>query len=253
MTQFFAISESVSEIGKVYQHNEDALYTDDKLGVWLVADGMGGHSNGAVASQLAVSTISAEIGRGLNHIEAILSAHENIAEQVEIQADKKAMGTTVVSAQIKRSGFNIAWVGDSRAYLYDGEFRQLTIDHSYVQDMVFRGVLTAEEAATNEHRNLINRSLGMTSAKLRVDNLTLFPNKPGILFLCSDGVSDFLTESELLALFSADASLKQMSEKIRAAVMETEAADNFSFIMINYELSLFNRLVNKFLSLWSKV
>jgi len=111
-------SLSVSHIGKVRTHNEDALYFDDEQGVWLVADGMGGHASGEVASAMAIEVISSAVNNKDALDNAITSAHQKILQQGTEQPEQKGMGTTIVAATVRKTGFDIAWVGDSRIYLH---------------------------------------------------------------------------------------------------------------------------------------
>ena len=243
-------SVSISQVGKIREHNEDAIFTDDGNGLWIVADGMGGHACGEVASQLAITTLVKQLKQKTSLSVAIEHAHQTILKQEENHPEQQGMGTTLVAAQLTSTGFNIGWAGDSRAYCFNGvgkhnQLKQITMDHSFVQDMVFREVLTPEEASVHPKNNLINRSLGMTDKKFKADIIQLKPVKKGCLLLCSDGVSDYISHTELEAIFKATDILTDKADAITKAVLNTEAADNFSFVLLEFEVGGLAKLRNK--------
>jgi len=239
-------SITVSHTGHVREHNEDALYADDHQGIWLVADGMGGHASGEVASQLAVKSIIEAINEGQPLTEAIKQSHLAILNQAEQKPEQKGMGTTIVAAQQLKTSFKIAWVGDSRAYLINNQLQQITTDHSFVQDMVFREILTSEEAEKHPQKNLINRSLGMEGRPCKVDYKTIYPTASGALLLVTDGVSDFLSHEQIQSLFKPAQSQAETSQQLTQAILKTEAADNFSFVIIDFKLGWREKWQNKF-------
>ena len=242
----------MSETGHVRLNNEDAILADDTRGLWLVADGVGGHAAGEVASQLAIDTVAAEIDKGSALIPAIEQAQQTILTDVKQHPERKGMGTTLVAVKQRRRGFELAWVGDSRVYQWQeggqwhgSEFTPLSVDHSYVQDMVLRGVLTEEEAQLHPQRNLVRQALGMELARVKVDSRCLYPSRAGGLLLCSDGVSDMLSRSQLADILTQDISLQDKVEALRQAVLSTDASDNFSAIVISYEPGVTHRLTNR--------
>ena len=240
----------VSQNGKVRQHNEDAVFVDDQSGLWLVADGMGGHACGEVASALAAESVSKSVAKGEGLGDAIKQAHLAIVEQAKSNTEQQGMGTTIVVAQSLKTGFKIAWVGDSRAYLFNGKpgtgkLRQISTDHTFVQDMVCREVLTAEEAINHPQGNLINRSLGMTEGRFKVDTIKVKPETLGYLLLCSDGVSDYISYQQLQTSFEQAKTLEDIADAISEAVLDTDAADNFSFVIIAFELNKLTKWRNR--------
>ena len=238
-------SAALSAVGKVREHNEDAYHADDASGLWVIADGMGGHACGEVASQLAVSVIAEAVAAGVTLEGAISQAHQRILSQGEENAEQSGMGTTAVAVQRVKSGFSVAWSGDSRAYIYDGQLQQITMDHTFVQDMVYREVLTLEEADGHPKRNLLNCSLGMQNGRFRVGVERILPNQSGYIMLCSDGVSDYVLREKLQQIFAGAQSLEQLSGNIKEAVMASEAADNFTFILLQYSVSRFMGFINR--------
>ena len=238
-------SIALSCVGKVREHNEDSTYLDDN-GLWLVADGMGGHASGEVASNIAVSTIPNRIQANEPLTDAIMFAHQAILQQGQQNAEQSGMGTTLVAAQLTANGFKLAWVGDSRIYCFDRKLTQLTVDHTFVQDMVYREVLTLAEAQNHANSNLINRCLGIENNRFKVDSKKIFPLRDGYLFLCSDGVSDYLSAIELTKIFKNAKSLQGIADAIKEGVLATEAGDNFSFIVLKYKLSFWTKVKNCF-------
>ena len=239
-------SIAVSQVGKVREHNEDSLHVDDTNGLWLVADGMGGHASGEVASDIAVTVIPDKIKAKGTLSEAITFAHQTILLQGQQHPEQKGMGTTIVAAQSLTNGFNIAWVGDSRIYCFDNKLKQLTIDHTFVQDMIYREVLTPEEAENHPNSNLINRCMGMENKRFSVDSKKILPKHDGYLLLCSDGVSDYVSASELALIFKKNKSLQNIASSLENAVLNSDAADNFSFIILKYKASFLLKLLNCF-------
>ena len=201
-----------TDIGRVRERNEDrgtyvipddtTLYAD-KGALFVVADGMGGHAMGDVASDLAVRTVQSAYYRGdASDIAAALAGavrEAHAAIQREAPPDVM-MGSTCVAAVIKGDTAYVANVGDSRAYLVrDGQIRQISRDHSLVAELVRAGLLTEEQARTHEQRNLIYRSLG-SSGEVEVDLFTEPVREGDTLVLCSDGLCGLVDDDELRAI-----------------------------------------------------
>lgn len=246
-------SYTLSHCGNIRKHNEDAIYSNDETGVWLLADGMGGHACGEVASHLAVTSVAEALQKKLNIKGAFNFAHQEIIDQGIENPSQHGMGTTLVAVQRQRSSFKVSWVGDSRVYHFDNKLHQLTTDHTFVQDMVYRQVLSSEEADIHPQRNLLVRSLGMLKGHFNIDSLIFRPKaSSGILLLCSDGVSDYLSKTDIEILISTIQKPELLSEAIKKAVLATEAGDNLSVVVIAYKLSTWQSITNWFIALLSK-
>jgi serine/threonine protein phosphatase PrpC len=233
-----------SHVGKVRAHNEDAYRVDGTQGLYLVADGMGGHAAGEEASQLAVATVPAEVANGQPLPTAIQAAHHAILKQADSNPEQKGMGTTIAAVQHRGLVLNLAWVGDSRIYCYrNQQLQQLSIDHSFVQDMVLRGALTEEEARNHPNSSLIRQALGKQDLlDVKVDTLSLPLDHCGIVMLCSDGVSDMLNEAVMAEIFTRHQNdLEALSQAIEQAVMVTAASDNFTTVLLGYRPSVLKR------------
>ena len=215
--------KSATHIGKVRDHNEDShvvLGGDQSPpsidALLVVADGMGGHAAGEVASQMTVDRIvdilNNQADRFLalegNEFGVFLSTMLGEVNQVVWQAgqepDKRGMGTTCTLAVIRSDQLFIAQVGDSRAYLLRrGELHQVTTDHSWVEDAVSQGILTREQARVHPNRNVITRAIGLSS-KVDVDISTMDLQKDDLLLLCSDGLNSMITDEKILQILKAN-------------------------------------------------
>ncbi|MDH5738072.1 MAG: protein phosphatase 2C domain-containing protein, partial [Gammaproteobacteria bacterium] len=149
-----------TNVGHVRKNNEDTFVCDAGQSLWLVADGMGGLGLGEVASAISAYTVTQLIRKGHGIYQAIESAHQEIKEFSQAEGFDTNMGTTLVLLKSKGSLYNIFWVGDSRAYLFDQALRQITVDHSLVQLLVDQGKLTPDEATRDPRKNAVTRALG---------------------------------------------------------------------------------------------
>ena len=215
--------------------NEDTYYGDSELGLWLVADGMGGHEYGEVASALAREAIVREVRDGTPLVQAILIADEEIIRASRRRNDTLPMGTTVVAARVQSPRFEVAWVGDSRAYLWrDGRLAQLSQDHSYVQDLIAQGSLTPEQARSHPHRNVVTQALGVTDpAHLNVSTMAgeLLPGMQ--LLLCSDGLTEEVDDRHIAeAMGHQDCSAQECVDILVAAALDGGGSDNITAVLV---------------------
>lgn len=225
----------LSHVGLRRELNEDTYYGDALLGLWLVADGMGGHDSGEVASALARDTIVREVraGRGLE--EAIRQADEEILRQSRRRQQGMPMGTTVIATRVQASGrFEIAWVGDSRAYLWDGRLRQVSSDHSYVQELIDRGKLTPEQARSHPQRNVVTKALGVSEpGRLEIETVA-GELRPGMqILLCSDGLTEDVDDASIArVLAQKDISAQEGVDHLVAAALEGGGSDNITALLL---------------------
>jgi protein phosphatase len=213
------VATAKTDVGRKRKENEDWFCLDPTLGLYVVADGMGGHAAGEVASRLAVKTIHEWMKKYLNGADAAIAGPPPVpapteakflirsiqaANQVIFDAAKQfgeyaGMGTTVVAALIYRDNVVLANVGDSRIYLInDGRIAQVSRDHSFVQHQVDCGLLSAVEAHQSQYRHMITRALGLHDT-VDVDLSERRAQAGDTLLLCSDGLSDLLDDDEILA------------------------------------------------------
>ncbi|MEQ7415208.1 PP2C family serine/threonine-protein phosphatase [Xanthomonas campestris pv. campestris] len=225
----------LTHVGLRRDLNEDTYYGDSELGLWLVADGMGGHACGEVASALARETIVREVRAGTPLAQAVRIADEEIIKTSRRCNDTLPMGTTVVAARVLGQRFEVAWVGDSRAYLWrDGRLAQLSQDHSYVQELIAQGTLTSEQARAHPHRNVVTQALGVTDpAHLNVATMQGELKSGMQLLLCSDGLTEEVDDTEIAATLSqADCSAQECVECLVAAALDGGGSDNITAILV---------------------
>jgi protein phosphatase len=233
----------VSDPGKVRPNNEDCILVDPARGLCIVADGMGGVVGGEVASVTAVEVVSRYIHE---HVPAaddsekvltlltdsLLQAHETIHRRTENEKELTGMGTTIVVALFAVQKLYLAHVGDSRAYLVRGNtLRQLTEDHSIVAQIVKKGMISAPEARTHRLRHVLSQAVG-TAPSLVPSLQTLELQAGDRLLLCTDGLTDMLSDQELLAGVTAHPADPQAAcvELVRRANLKG-GRDNISVIL----------------------
>lgn len=183
--------------------NEDRFVADSHWGLAIVADGMGGPAAGEVAADIATTVITDKVDMGESLIDAIVDANQEIIKSAADGRGKKGMGTTVVVAHFHDHDFDLAWIGDSRAYLWNGELHQLSRDHSKVEALLAKGDITMSEAATHPERNLISRALGLSelkAANVPLLNTRIFRDE--MLVLCSDGLIDAVSGPEIATIIA---------------------------------------------------
>lgn len=224
--------------GNVRPINEDVCLALPEWGLVLVADGMGGHQAGEVASEMAADTISANAQKAAGREISVKSAVSWVrkANKVIYQAanedlSKSGMGTTLTFLYMMKGHAMLAHVGDSRCYLIrEDMIKQLTRDHSLVAELVARGEITEEQAKTHPYRNVITRALG-TDSTVAVDAMDVDYDEGDVFLLCSDGLSNYLEESELL-----EAAKKIPADEICDHLIETAlhrgGRDNISVAVV---------------------
>ena len=224
---------SGSDIGNQSDHNEDSYFADPELGLWLIADGMGGHEAGEVASAIVSETVSNAVRNGVSLVEAIEKAHREVVDAGERGDGAKGMGSTIVALQVKGDNFEVAWVGDSRAYLWDGELRQISRDHSYVQKLLDSGAISQEEALNHPNRNIITQSLGADLDNVVVDNITGRFQRGQHILLCSDGLSDEVPDSQITAILRMGGDLQAQTKNLINAALSHGGKDNITTLLIS--------------------
>jgi protein phosphatase len=227
-----------SDTGQVRQNNQDTSLVADADGLWAVADGMGGHRGGEVASALAIETLREAYTAGLPTEEGLLdaAAAANIAvhDVAEDDPDLRGMGTTLVAVARTEDG-DLAFinVGDSRIYLLrDGELEQLTIDHSLVEEMVREGRITPEEALTHPKRNIVTRALGI-SPWVQVDSDTITPVTGDRFLLCSDGLFNEVEEDRIASVLRRLADPADAASELVRLANESGGRDNITAVVVD--------------------
>ncbi len=224
-----------THVGLRREHNEDTYYADSELGLWLVADGMGGHENGEVASALARDTLVREIQGGGTLVSAIQIADEEIIKHSTRRPQALPMGTTIAAVRVTGDEFEVAWVGDSRAYAVQaGEFKQISEDHSYVRELINQRAITPEQAKTHPHRNVVTQALGVTDPQsLRVETVGGKLSNGTQVLLCSDGLTEEVDDELIASILSRDdLSAQECVDHLILAALDGGGSDNVTVILL---------------------
>ncbi|MCQ2560153.1 MAG: Stp1/IreP family PP2C-type Ser/Thr phosphatase [Clostridia bacterium] len=228
----------ITEVGRVRKNNEDSVLGKPQLGLFAVADGMGGHNAGEVASTLATLVLEDRVRNSLAQnpdevlLEAIQEANRRIWQQGQRKLSQKGMGTTITALFLRSQFAAIAQVGDSRAYLYRNQkLRQLTTDHSLVQEMFQGGLISRDEMDSHPNKNILTRALG-SDEKVQVDTQIMAYQERDLFLLCSDGLYDMITEEEILQILQTGQELSWMARLMVDLAMEHGGQDNISLIMV---------------------
>ncbi len=223
-----------TDVGRERDHNEDNLAVCADQGLWVVADGMGGHEAGEVASAIAVAVIPELIKSGSKLSSALERAHRAIIDAGNAGKGSPGMGCTAVALKLSGCNYQVAWVGDSRAYLWNGSaLRQLTSDHSFVQQMIDAGALTEEEARVHPQRSVITQALGVGDRSVQVDTLGGTLLKGESILLCSDGLTSEVEDIQIANLLSSAPDLQQRVQGLITAANDNGGSDNITVILID--------------------
>lgn len=234
-TPFRIESWAKTHEGRVRDHNEDSFCAREPHGLWAVADGMGGHEGGEWASAKLVEKLDeVELPKNFEHAcEAVAEAirKANRAILVEARQRGKQMGSTIVVLLVQEQNYAVIWVGDSRAYLLrDGEFKQLSRDHTQVQEMVDRGIMRPEDAINHPMGHILSRAVGVRE-EVQVDRVTGEVLPGDVFLLSSDGLHGYVEESEI-ARSLARGSPERASEELVEMTLQNGAPDNVTVIAV---------------------
>ncbi|MBR6256880.1 MAG: Stp1/IreP family PP2C-type Ser/Thr phosphatase [Lachnospiraceae bacterium] len=240
-------SYSLTDIGKLRKLNQDYVFTSEvPVGtlpdLFIVADGMGGHKAGEYASKCAVETMVSQINsspeRGCIRVisNAIREANRRVRAKAMSDDNYFGMGTTLVVASIDEDGLCVANVGDSRLYLIsNGEIRQVTVDHSLVEEMVQMGELERKSARNHPDKNIITRAVGVMEEVdpdfFEVEDLVV----GDMILMCSDGLSNMLEDSEIMGIIEGEGTLKDKAQRLVAAANMNGGRDNITVILVRVE------------------
>jgi protein phosphatase len=225
---------AATDNGQVRDHNEDGYLVDDDLGLVAVADGMGGHRGGEVASATALDALYTALSGSDEIGEAIGVANDTVYERSTIDDGLRGMGTTLTAGIFDPRGtFTVGHVGDSRAYLLrDGELTRITTDHSLVEELVAAGELTEEEAELDPRRSQITRALGLEPG-VEVDLYPVELEAGDRLLLCSDGLTTMLHEAEIAALLEEENDPERAAQQLVEAANAAGGVDNITVLVVD--------------------
>ena len=234
-------SAAVSHVGKIRANNQDSGYVGKQL--FVVADGMGGHAGGDVASAIAVNRII-EADRPFTSAHdaefalqsALISANALLAETVFDHPELTGMGTTVTALLRVGDHVAIAHIGDSRLYLYrSGVLEQVTVDHTFVQRLVDSGRITAEEAAVHPRRSVLMRVLGDVDSSPEIDTAVVETEPGDRWMLCSDGLSSYVSDDKIEAVLRSVPSPRDAAERLVRESLDQGAPDNVTVVMVDVD------------------
>jgi len=234
----------LTDVGKVRDINQDCFVTNEDFGLFMVADGMGGHLAGEKAAQSAVEVVTAMIcedgARNGDPVgllrRAIQEANRQIVQASLQDSSMRGMGTTATVAIAEGDSLHLGHVGDSRAYLVrqGKEIEQVTEDHSVVAQLLKAGAITPQEAAHHPYRNVITRCLGM-QMDVEADTITVTWQPGDALLLCTDGLSGLVSDEEMLAMATQDSDPQDACQKMLDLAMARGGYDNITVVIVRYE------------------
>lgn len=232
-----------TDVGRIRAGNEDSLYADadQERGLFIVADGMGGHAAGEVASEMAVQIVARDLtdvrdlagkGSGARMAAALKAANQAIYERTIQEADKQGMGTTASCIMIGQGRYIVGHIGDSRVYLLrDGQLRQLTKDHSYVQEQVDAGFLTPEQARYHPYSNVITRCVGANAA-VEADVLQGEIQAEDLYLVASDGLTGMVEDPQLKKILESKQTPGRMVDAMITEANRRGGLDNITAIIV---------------------
>lgn len=231
----------LTHVGLTREQNEDAFFFSADLGVAIVADGMGGHESGEVASGIAVRTFEDEIRE--NHTVVDASVLESVLKIANLKIHSepavdfyKRMGTTAVALAFHEDEVHIAWAGDSRAYHYAPSIGLVSLskDHSIVQTLIDQGRITEEEARVHPNRNVILEVLG-SSTELMPDSIKAKVGPGSTILLCSDGLNGYVEDSEIERILRNNKNPIDAAEELVQAALNGGGGDNVTVVVVTIE------------------
>jgi len=248
--------KAVSDVGRKRKGNEDSLVVNAEHGLFVVADGMGGHAAGEIASKVAVDSINEfvcltgsdeeitwpfaledDISYDGNRLKtAVRYANRKVLETTKTKTEYEGMATTVAAVMVEGDKVNLAHVGDSRVYLFsDGSLQQLTSDHSWVNEQLQSGIISPDQARTHPLRNVVTRALG-GKADLQVDLQVQTMHAGDMLLMCSDGLTTMVSDEDITqVLADAGADIDKGAQDLVAAANERGGEDNITVVLLRFD------------------
>ena len=242
-----------TDVGRVRSHNEDAvqIFQNDQLTIMVVADGMGGHAAGDVASKMAITAVAEQFNHDLHFAdkEAVGAWIDQLFEKVNAEIfafgkkiSARQIGTTMVVTVVMKEFITFASIGDSRAYIlaYD-KLRQITKDHTFVRELVEKGQISERAAKHHPNKNVINKALG-AAEKLEYDFLTLENYDVDAVLLCTDGLTNLVEDQEVLAVLKTDIKTDVKVEQLIEKANARGGRDNVSIALVEFKVEEANGL-----------
>lgn len=223
-----------SHAGIKRSHNEDTYGVNHEQSTFLVADGMGGHDHGEIASALARDYILDGVADNKSIQQAIYDANEAIIASSLEKGSQLPMGTTVAIIQFMNDQYQCAWVGDSRIYrLRDKQLTAISSDHSYVQELVDQQLITPEQARSHPHRNVVTQALGVTdNSELAIATLSGDLQSGDKYLICSDGLTEEVDDDTLEKLLNKNLEPQEICDQLIISALENGGSDNITAIVV---------------------
>ena len=224
-----------SDVGCSRSNNEDNFAAAPEHSLWILADGVGGHDAGEVASEIACQVIREQVASGQDMEAAIVAAHQAILAAPEQGQGRPGMASTVVALRVAETRFEIAWVGDSRCYLWSEQrgLEQISRDHSLVQRLLEEQHINEEEAASHPGRNIVLQALGQENLeKLQVDAIRDQFEPGQILLMCSDGLNDYVKHEDIVASFREHDDVDAIADSLIEKTLANNGADNVTVVLV---------------------
>lgn len=231
---------AASDVGRIRKNNQDSYLADGN--VFAVADGMGGHVGGEIASKLAIDVFTsayASAPEGVDVLEVVQSANSAILSKAAEEPSLSGMGTTLCLLSVAEGDdkyqLNLVNVGDSRGYLYRGnELYQLTDDHTLISEMVKSGEITRDEAVVHRARHILTRALGVDQ-EVEIDHWKIEPKQSDIYLLCSDGLTNELTDPEIAQILGKELSADDIAKQLVKEAVDAGGSDNVTCVVVKVE------------------
>lgn len=236
-------SHSVSDKGLCRDNNEDSFLSQPAQGLWAVADGMGGHEAGEVASAIVRNTLADKKTNPRKLEDTISASHKAVLKAADQGIGASGMGSTVVALQSLGHDYQVSWVGDSRAYLWTaddegGRLEQLTTDHSYVQMLLHSGAIGPDEVDNHPDKNIITQCIGSQDIDdVQVDTVHGQWEQHQWILLCSDGLSDEVDDQQIATILCNSNSPKEASQKLLQTALTNGGKDNITIQIVESPLN----------------
>jgi len=226
----------ITNTGRIRQNNQDRILADEQLGLWIVADGMGGHAGGEEASRLACEAVNEGVIHGMPLADAFEVAHSRVRSAQEDNPSLHDMGTTLVAVREHEGGYELAWVGDSRVYRYNSrhpEFQCLTRDQNIAGRLLETGRITEDQAREHPQRHILTDCIGQREGLPTIESTRIDWREGDRLLLCSDGLNSELSDAEMKQWLGDLSSPRGAAEKLVEQALEAGGKDNISLIILD--------------------
>ncbi|ATX79709.1 protein phosphatase [Mariprofundus aestuarium] len=223
-----------THVGHVSKQNDDSYLVDTSTGLWIVSDGLGGHESGDVASAIVVESIAKSVQKGLGLVDALAVAHKAILKARSKGKGSTGMAATAVALKLNGNQYEVGWIGDSRAYLWDQKLHQLTSDHTYVQRLVDDGELEAEEAQRHPERSFLTQALGtLRTQDVSPETISGHLSHENQVMLCSDGLTDELSDVQIASILGQEMSEQKKVDSLIQSALDNGGSDNITVLLIS--------------------